>query len=309
MALVQTDYLQSKKYSALRDRLTLMHGGAVQQGAWAAGDFLVVQHAGSANMSVDVAAGFALIAATDASNAGLYHQESNSLANPSFSASHATLPRIDQVILTANDSVHGGDATDDPILTVLTGTATSGATLDNRNGAATLPNSTVRFADVLIPAASTTVVTANIRDRRPWARGAFSRLVRTAGNLTTASGTQVQLSSALQQRIECSGAPVRLGLQALAQHSTAASFIGFQPVMDGVAIDSVGDYGAVTVNTAGGAVSYEASVEYIFMPAAGSHLLEWYWRTGAATATLLAGAGSPTMVVVEELVRQNANNS
>jgi hypothetical protein len=86
-------------------------------------------------------------------------------------AGHATLPRIDQVILRYNDSAIPTGAGNTPTIEVLTGTATSGATLDNRLGATALPNDCVRLCDVLMPAVAASVTTANIRDRRPWARG------------------------------------------------------------------------------------------------------------------------------------------
>ncbi len=87
--------------------------------------------------------------------------------NVTFSAADATNPRVDQVILVIGDTQHAG-AINAANIQVLPGTATAGATLDNRTGVATLPASCILLADVLVPAASTTVVTANIVDRRSY---------------------------------------------------------------------------------------------------------------------------------------------
>jgi len=177
MTLRTPEFLQTKTYSAMRDRLAFQHGGSVQAGTWDMGDFVVTQRASSANMSVDVAAGYALVSANDPGNAGLYHVQNDASVNVAtlvgggaWPVGHATLPRIDSVYLIVNDTTDGGDASDTPNIAVVQGTATAGATLDNRTGAGTAPTGALLLADVLMPAASTTVTTANIRDRRTSAR-------------------------------------------------------------------------------------------------------------------------------------------
>lgn len=202
MTLLTPEFLQTKTYSALRDRLALAHGGRVQAGVWDANDFKVAQRAAGANMSVDIGAGYALVPADDPGNAGLYHAQNDATINlATFTAANATNPRIDQVVLRVYDTTHGGDVSDTPTVELVTGTATSGATLDNRTGAGTPPTGTLRLADVLIPAASTSVVTANIRDRRPWARGALGYVTAAAALVNTAGATNSE-ASAMRMRIE-----------------------------------------------------------------------------------------------------------
>ena len=77
-------------------------------------------------------------------------------------ASDPTNPRIDAVVAEAPASV---DSTT-PSFRVITGTATVGATLDNRTGAAALPAAALHLADVLVPAGATSIIAGNIRDRR-----------------------------------------------------------------------------------------------------------------------------------------------
>jgi hypothetical protein len=123
-------------------------------------------------MTVDISPGFALVRATDPGNEGFYHVQNDALlVSPTFSASHATLPRLDQLVLAVTDTTDGGDASDLASISVIAGTPTSGATLDNRFGAGSLPDSYIPLADVLVGAAASSIVTVNIRSRRAWATG------------------------------------------------------------------------------------------------------------------------------------------
>jgi hypothetical protein len=73
-------------------------------------------------------------------------------------------PRIDQVILTMTGYGTG-------TVSVLPGTATAGATLDNRTGAAALPSDAIRIADILMANgfAGPFVDHTSIRNRLAWA--------------------------------------------------------------------------------------------------------------------------------------------
>lgn len=323
MALISPEFLQTQKYSALRDRLAFQHGGSIQPGAWDATDFKVIQRAAGASMAVDINAGFAVVGASSGGNFGYYHvQNDASITNVAVTASHATLPRIDSVYLTVNDSTNGGDANDIPAITVLAGTATSGATLDNRTGAPTPPTDALLLADLLIPAASTSVVTANIRDRRPWARGAFRRIAYTAGNIvysmpaSNPSGPGLMnLAAGLQPRLELSGVPLRMTLIGY-WSATPSSGVTVDSLMgiDGVPQDSQGSsgqaYSAVT-NGVNAPISYPPSFSTV--PSPGTHLVGPMWNPRnsngtAQTITMFANATAPLTMVIEELVRQNADN-
>src|SRR3954471_1784670 len=137
-------------------------GAGKQEGVVSAGDMAVAQRAAGANYSVDIASGEALIQGDTVSNQGRYYVLNDAVTNVTgFTAAHATLPRIDRVTLRVRDAFHG-DAANDLSFQIVTGTATSGATLANLNGAAAVPNSQLLLANVLIPATATTVTTANI---------------------------------------------------------------------------------------------------------------------------------------------------
>lgn len=313
MALITPEYLQTKTYSALRDRLALQHGGAVQEGVLGATDLKISQHAGSANMSVDAAAGFALVLGDDPGNGGLYHIQNDAVVNVTgFSSAHASLPRIDQVYLQIKDTTHGGDSSDVPAFGIATGSATSGATLDNRTGAAaTIPTGSIRLCDILIPAASSSITTANIRDRRPWGLGAFYSAYDSTASY---SNTSLYVTSgyfpvpALQFRIECSGVPVQVSFEQhgsyvyLAGGPTYDVFSGFYA--DGSALFETARIRDTTTNTAQQAPFFW---NYIWTPTAGSHLVAPFFRSdNASVASQVQGGFRFT---VRELPIPFANNS
>lgn len=92
-------------------------------------------------------------------------QQTGGQMTDTVSAADPTNPRIDQVVLEVADQQHSGGSNLAQIR-VVPGTPTGGATLDNRNGAASLPANAILLADLNITAALASVLTANIRDRR-----------------------------------------------------------------------------------------------------------------------------------------------
>jgi hypothetical protein len=122
--------------------------------------------AGGANMSVDIAAGATYMMGDEATDRQPnYRGRSNSIVNLGVSAAHATLPRIDRVVAECLDATFSG-VSRLWRTRVIAGTATAAADLENLNGAAAVPNNAHLLANVLVPAASTSVIDANIRDTR-----------------------------------------------------------------------------------------------------------------------------------------------
>lgn len=76
-------------------------------------------------------------------------------------AADPTNPRIDRVILTPTIDQSS------PSPSILVGTPTGGATLDNLTGAQAIPVGSLLLADVLVAAAATSITQAAIQDRRP----------------------------------------------------------------------------------------------------------------------------------------------
>lgn len=219
--------------------------------------------------------------------------------------------RLDQVVVDPYGAI-----------SVLTGTSDLvGNTLDNRNGAAVIPTGSQLLHDLLVTSGG--VLGANRRDRRPWARGAYRRIARFANavggsDYTTTSTSAAEIDSTnLKPRIECSGVPLRVTLQARAVHSVANGRIGLTVFIDSTTptVASTGElinqdlaYGAqVQVNSEQfGAGSFSPT----FTPVAGSHQIAPAFRVvDAGTGKLWAQAGLPVIFTVEEIVRQNADNS
>lgn len=278
----------------------------MQEGVVDATDYKVAQNSGGANMSVDVALGKAWVQIDSGARNGLAFVYSDAQEDPVIAASNATNPRIDQVVLQYNDTViPAGVGGDVPTVRVLTGTPTAGATLDNRNGAAALPNDCVRLADILVPAASVSVVTANIRDRRPWARGAryAARLTPGAGTTLASPGVAIDSTNG-RRRIECSGAPLVARLMATHRNTTAGAEMGLALLVDAV-VDRVWSATAQATSP-----NFPMTVEEHFngagagMPVAvGSKLFDWNEFATGGTATVQAAA-----VLIEERVSQQADN-
>lgn len=96
-------------------------GAGLAQGVVGAGSMAVTQN-GTPNMSVNVAAGFAVVAGTNnAPVQGAYNVYNDATVNLALAASNATNPRIDVVCVTVQDAYYSG-ATNTGLLQVITGT-------------------------------------------------------------------------------------------------------------------------------------------------------------------------------------------
>jgi hypothetical protein len=291
-------------YTRMR-QLLATSGGGLQEGVIGAGDLKVAQRAAGANMSVDVAVGDAWVQYDTGSRNGLSHVWSDAIANVAFNASDATNPRVDQIGVQLNDtSVGAGTGGNTPTLRYLPGTATAGATLANRTGAAAAPNDWMRLADVLVPATSTSVTTANIVDRRPWARGAKLNMAGTGlGDVPGISTSVVQVAGITDQRLECSGTLLEVTFDGNCSHGTAG-----QSAIPLIFVDGA-EVARKLVVSASAAADVPFTVVYSATPAAGSHLFGVRMVASAASAVLRNTATNLPRVLVTEVVRPNANNS
>lgn len=278
----------------------------LQEGVVEAAAYMVVQRSAGANLSVDIGAngGFALVQGDTVTGQGLYTVPPHTaVINEAITAAHATNPRIDQVILEIQDNVHDASGGNLARVRVLAGTATGGATLDNRTGAAALPSNALLLADVLVPATDTTIANSQIRDRRKWARGAMAR-TGLATSPSTASGSIVAVDAGLLKRYEFSGVPVKATWYADVRNNTGSTFGTIQLFMDGALITGAQSRGKCV----GGAeaVFDNPAIQFTFVPAAGSHTLEPRW--GVVNAGTMSATANSAMVV-EEIMRQDSVNN
>ena len=306
MALI-SDFNASGNVSFSRMRMLLQEAG-LQEGVYGSADLKVVQRGAGANMSVDVGAGAAWVQVDTGTRNGLAHCYSDAVANVSVGAAHATNPRIDQIVLRFNDTTVPTGSGNVPTLECLAGTATGGATLDNRTGAAALPNDCLRLADVLVPGASSSVVTANIRDRRPWARGAFYAARGTGGgDYTTSSTSAVAIDNTVfNPRIELSGAPVLVTF-AYDRIANGSVYHRVQLFVDGaLSVDRRNR--PVNTNLSGEAGD---QINDFLSIAAGSHVfqMQHYAETAINVYIANSSATARPAFTIQEIVRQNTNNS
>lgn len=136
----------------------------IAPGVFAYEDFRVKQNPAGASMHVGVGLPSVeqMVWVRDAAGGTYRYQYNGAQLLVSIAAADGANPRIDRIVATAPTS------TDSivPQVLVLTGTATAGATTVNLSGAQAIPTGYELLADVVVGAGVTTIVTANINDRR-----------------------------------------------------------------------------------------------------------------------------------------------
>lgn len=137
---------------------------AISPGVQGYEDFRPKQNPAGANMQVGIGLPSTemMVWVRDAAG-GVYRYEYNGAQLlVTIGTADLTNPRIDRICATAPASVDSIV----PQIVVLAGTATAGATLDNLTGAQAVPTGYELLADVVVGSGVTSIVTANIRDRR-----------------------------------------------------------------------------------------------------------------------------------------------
>jgi hypothetical protein len=134
--------------------------GSVKGGVLATGDLAV--SAGSL-LTVNVAAGEAIIPQGNVTYGAGYYLRNTASVNVALAAANGTFPRVDTIVAKIEDATYAGTG-NQGVIEVLTGTATSGATLANKSGAATVAGASLAIGYVLVPAGSTSVTSGNIEN-------------------------------------------------------------------------------------------------------------------------------------------------
>lgn len=298
---------------------------AMQPGVVDLGDFKVTPRAAGANRSIDLAAGRAvlqtplvtmpyflgrryLVAHEAAVNSDAF--ELGGIAAP-----HASFARLDQIILRAYDN-EGGQRRWRP--EVLTGvTPTLNATLDNRHNAAALPTTgpVLRVADLVVP--TTGIITAaEIRDRRPYAKGALHKVLSTAGGTLTSNTTWSDVHASLSRRVECSGRAMRVLVPTLRMSNAQAA--AYTWIMR-IAVNGAAPTGDTTDNHVvipfTGAINSWYGITAVgatFTPPAGSNLISLQHRNDAGAgvgASYYHDAATPIVMTIEEFAGRDSINA
>lgn len=158
-------WLQAGSHPAEDDRLLLdnllSQPGVLTlgTGAFAANEDLGVAQHSTPNMSVDVATGAAAIAGSLSAVQGTYHAFNDALLNVLISASDPTNPRIDLIVFKVQDAAYTG-ATNSASIVAVTGVAAGSPV------APAAPANSIVLAQIAVGAGVTTIVNANITDKR-----------------------------------------------------------------------------------------------------------------------------------------------
>ena len=150
-------WLQNGSHPAENDRLTT-------QALWATTGIispssLAVTASAPANMSINIAAGWAAVVGTIQPNMGTYVAYNDGTVNIAITTANPTNPRIDLVCLTVQDSYYTGSA-DDVILQVIAGTPASSPV------APALPANSISLATLAVAAGALSITNGNITDTR-----------------------------------------------------------------------------------------------------------------------------------------------
>jgi hypothetical protein len=128
--------------------------------------------AGVTGLSVDVDNGVAFVEGDSDPDQLTYRARlvdplnSDSFTASGLAAADPSDPRLDVIVVHVYDDEWDASGNEGLELEVLEGTPTTGATLDNRNGAAAVPDTALWLADVLVPAGATSISSGDIRDKR-----------------------------------------------------------------------------------------------------------------------------------------------
>lgn len=155
-------WLQNGTHPADNDRLTVTNslygaGGMADYGA------MKVSQLGTPGMSVQIAAGHAIIPGTQVSNQGYYIAYNDAAATVAIATADPSLPRIDRICVVVQDSFYSG-ANNQVIFQAVTGTPASSPV------APAAPNNALSLALVAVAAGTTSIVDANITDVRVQAK-------------------------------------------------------------------------------------------------------------------------------------------
>ena len=284
MAELEPQFLEVVSTDARELRTAFM---GKQAGVWDAGDLAVGPGTG---LAIEVAAGVGFVQGTSVTDQGLYRirndatKSSAAFSGGGIPANNSGQPRIDQVIARVRDHTHDSSGLRDWTLFVAVGVGTSGATLDNRSGAisnAALGNNWLRLADVLVPAGATSILSANIRDRRLRARGAHAFTQRTG---STAAVALTYGGAGIGARIECSGVPLIATCQVPIQTTTSGTY-SQRLYMNGVYVA-----GTTTSRSVTGTFAATAQDKHVIVPTAGRHLFEFFCIADNGGFTLITDA-------------------
>jgi hypothetical protein len=144
--------------------------GLVLSGSTGVDSLKVTQRAAGANFTVDIAAGFAVIAGDDVSEQGSYVVRSTATENRTIPAPPGSGTRTHRVVAQIKDKLHNGVYT--------TYEWTLDVLEDTGSGTPAVPASAIGLARVAVASGQSSVTNANITDDRVYATPLWGRPIR-----------------------------------------------------------------------------------------------------------------------------------
>lgn len=150
-------WLQNGSHPAENDRLSMQ--SIIATSGIIGTSSLAVTQPSAPGLAVQVAAGWGAIVGDYQTNMGVYQFYNDAATQLSVTTASVSLPRIDKVVVTINDSYYTG-ATNNVTFTVVAGTPASSPV------APATPTNSLSLATIAVAAGATSILNANITDTR-----------------------------------------------------------------------------------------------------------------------------------------------
>lgn len=260
-------------------------------------DLKSVQHAGTPGMSIDIPGGQVFIAGTESGIQGTYHAWSDStVTNPSVAASDPTNPRIDRIVAKVRDQFYS-TAFNQWDLAVVTGIAKAVPLLSD----AAAPNNSYTLGSILVTAAKTSILNADITDLRNRAVG-----LGAGGQLINGYQPQTSPQASITAEIALTGLSITVNIPANRKVKVSQqTFPGSGSVANQVVTTNIKEGSTAlmqsnaTIAFSGGNQTLPSSV--VLSPTAGVHT--YFLSMSAGTGNVSNGASStfPSFIIAEDI--------
>jgi hypothetical protein len=259
---------------------------------------LAVSQNGTPNMSVNVAAGSALVTGTSSLAQGVYVVTNDATVNLAIATADATNPRRDLVIAQVRDNTEDASGSNDFRLFVVTGTPAASPSDP------AVPAGSVVLARVTVGAGVTSIVNANITDLRILARGsawnqAWGEVAYAEITSNSASFTAIADVSGLSAAFTAiAGRKYRTTFNGDVA-STVAGDVILITVADAANAGkarATGRLGATSVSE-----TFHTEVREATLSGATTRKIRAERVSGSGTCTIQAGATFPAFVLVEDI--------
>ncbi len=279
-------WLQNGSHTAENDRLTVQ-GIFRTSGILAPADLAVTQ-SGTPAMSVSVASGWAAILGTFQANMGAYQVYNDAATTLTVTTADPTNPRIDLVVVAVQDAFYSG-ATNTVVFTVVAGTPAGSPV------APSAPANSIVLAQIAVAALATTIVNANITDKRVLAQSSHGTPV--IPNMSLGFTTQATAASTLILTANSNAKQEFTGTtasQVVQMPVTSTLSIGWQSTISNKSTQSI------AVNSSGGNLiaTVPAGTDWLFTCNAITGTTAASWSNSYVGASAVPSSTAPALIKV-----------